>query len=105
MTHSHSWHRHVPPELRRATFLRAERKNVQCVSNKRCFKTRGRANQALADIRRIARRNQDSLPIRSYQCPHCKCWHLTSKPKRTTKQPENRSADRKTFAAEDQHVS
>ncbi|MFL1379381.1 hypothetical protein [Nocardiopsis protaetiae] len=48
---------------------------------KRWFKDRISAELALAAIRHHGEDRTDKMPRRSYECPACKGWHLTSKGK------------------------
>lgn len=40
------------------------------------FDTKINADLYIAKLRRTS--NRDKIPKRSYLCPHCRCWHLTS---------------------------
>lgn len=43
------------------------------------FTTRAKADAALLQIRKQGeRRAAGKKPVRSYACPHCNGWHLTS---------------------------
>ncbi|BAO20642.1 hypothetical protein [Pseudomonas phage PPpW-3] len=53
--------------------------NGQVVCRKEAFRTQEDADQALARIAAHLERNQNNkVPTRTYQCPCCKNWHLTS---------------------------
>lgn len=47
------------------------------------FRDRVAADMAVINIRRGSRRAR--VPIRSYRCPRCRRWHLTSQPPRREK--------------------
>jgi hypothetical protein len=46
-------------------------------TNKWCYGTEGEANTAVRQIR-VQTRYARKRPRRSYRCPWCDCWHLTS---------------------------
>lgn len=46
---------------------------------KAVFLTKDEARKSLQRIRRRGKK-RDKQPIRSYECPECGYWHLTSKP-------------------------
>jgi hypothetical protein len=51
-----------------------------CKTGKQRFPDRVAADTSMAEIRQ--RSDRDVVPTRSYQCPFCRGWHLTSKPGR-----------------------
>lgn len=52
-----------------------------CPTGKRRYGIEQEADNALRRFWRTA--TQKHMPIRHYECPLCKGWHLTSKQKRT----------------------
>lgn len=55
--------------------------NGQMVCRKRRYPSGELAALSLADIQAFPRTGH--VPIRGYECPHCKGWHLTHEPPET----------------------
>lgn len=54
---------------------------MKLLNQKMCLKKRRYPNRKIAEIERkiINMRNGAEVLTRSYHCPHCRGWHLTSK--------------------------
>lgn len=55
------------------------KRNTAC-RGKRRFRDKVEADRALHTL--ANRSTRDRIPTRTYQCPRCKGWHLTSSPER-----------------------
>jgi hypothetical protein len=61
----------------------AARRGAQCESHrtKTQYHSRSAADRALAQIRKFGEhRDGEAKPCRSYECPTCRRWFLTSHP-------------------------
>lgn len=57
---------------------RKAKKNAgYCKSGKFCYHSEGAADSHLEWFRKLPEKSE-KLPVRSYLCPHCGFWHLTS---------------------------
>ena len=57
---------------------------MECKKTK--FATEAFAEAAIKEMQKTSRR--DKKPVRSYLCPDCKTWHLTSRPSREREEIE-----------------
>lgn len=50
----------------------------RCACGKKSFPNQGKADAAVAALRRVPRGEQEHVPVRAYPCPGGAGWHLTS---------------------------
>ncbi len=62
--------------------------------SKLCFESKQAANRFIAFNSELILRQHGFAPVRSYLCPACGCWHVTSKPRTSDARSSKKSGAR-----------